>query len=72
MGNVGVERNTSNRIKDKKSGEYCVDVTCDTLPKGECVISRKYLAPYMRCNRIAEYTEIWREVEAHYEGIHEI
>lgn len=72
MSNVGVDRTTWDRIKDNISGEYCCNVICDTLPDGEKNIVRKYVAPYFKCDRLAEYSEIWKEVEVQNEGLYEV
>jgi len=60
---VGVPSDTWERAKEWRAGALDLEVTEDFSPEGSRSRTRKFVAPFDKCDREQDYNTVWREFE---------
>ncbi|MBO5597048.1 MAG: N-6 DNA methylase [Oribacterium sp.] len=65
---VGLSRQEFETIKDWKEGVYSQTYTDSTAPDGPMDKTINYVAPFDRCDRVADYEEVWQTFEERFKA----
>ena len=63
LNGVGLSRSEFEAIKNMHSGTHNQTLVDDTLPNGPIERIIKYEAPFIKCDRIQDYEEVWQNFE---------
>lgn len=68
LSGVGLTRQEFEGIREWKEGTYIHTYHDDTVPEGPVERTIKYVAPFDRCDRIADYEEVWHAFEERFKA----
>lgn len=68
LSGVGLTRQEFEGIREWKEGTYIHTYHDDTVPEGSVERTIKYVAPFDRCDRIADYEEVWHAFEERFKA----